>query len=70
MSFVPDLEATTRPKANVDAEKASQVSPELMYIIFQHWSRQLLYITKGDGFSLMSAIFRYIKEFIGHHQVI
>ncbi|WP_336165514.1 Mor transcription activator family protein [Acinetobacter ursingii] len=54
--------------ANVDAEKASQISNELMYIICQHWGGQLLYITKGDGFFADERDIQIYKDFNGHNQ--
>ena len=53
--------------ANIDAEKASQIANELMYIISKHWGGQSLYIVKIDGFLADDRDIKIYSEFNGHN---
>jgi hypothetical protein len=45
--------------ANIDAEKASQIANELMYIIAKHWAVSHYILLKLTVFLQMSVIFRF-----------
>ena len=46
-------------EANIDAEKASQIANELMYIIAKHWAVSHYILLKLTVFLQMSVIFRF-----------
>ncbi len=54
-------------EANIDAEKASQIANELMYIIAKHWGGQSLYIVKVDCFLADERDIQIYNEFDGHN---
>ena len=54
-------------EANIDAEKASQIANELMYIIAKHWGGQSLYIVKVDCFLADERDIQIYNEFNGHN---